>query len=240
MTKQRSDNRSYNQKRPLQLERHYTRYAPGSVLISCGHTKVLCTATIEQGVPPFLRDSGTGWLSAEYSMLPSATHTRNRREVSKGKTSGRTSEIQRLIGRSLRAVIDFEVLGERSISIDCDVLQADGGTRTASITGGMLALHDAVQYALAKGILAQNPIKEWCSAISVGICDGEAIVDLDYEEDSSAEVDLNVVMTESAKFIEIQGTAEAQAFSRDQMNQMLDLAEGSILELISELKQAIA
>ncbi len=240
MSKQRSENRSYNQKRPLQLERQYTRYAPGSVLVSCGHTKVLCTATIENYVPRFLKDSGKGWLSAEYSMLPSATHTRNRREVSKGKCSGRTSEIQRLIGRSLRAVIDFEALGERSISIDCDVLQADGGTRTASITGGMLALHDAVQVAIQNGDMASSPLKEWCAAISVGICDGEAIVDLDYEEDSTADVDLNVVMTESARFIEIQGTAEAQAFSRDEMNQMLDLAQGSIQELITELKQSIA
>ena len=240
MSKPRLDERSYKQKRPLQLERQFTRYAPGSVLISCGHTKVLCTATIENSVPPFLRDTGSGWLSAEYAMLPSATHTRNRREVNKGKCSGRTSEIQRLIGRALRAVIDFDVLGERSIAIDCDVLQADGGTRTASITGGMLALVDAVNHSIAEGVLDKSPIKEWCSAVSVGICDGQALLDLNYEEDSAAEVDLNVVMTESGRFIEIQGTAEEQAFSRSQMNEMLDLAELGITELITEIKQSIA
>ena len=220
----------------LKIERNYTRYAPGSVLISCGETRVLCTATVEESVPRFLRDSGQGWLTAEYSMLPSATHTRVRREVQKGHCSGRTSEIQRLIGRSLRAIVDLEKLGERSITIDCDVLQADGGTRTASISGAMLALHDAVSVLIQDGLLQESPITSWCAAVSVGIVDGQPLLDLNYDEDSSADVDMNVVMTESGQFIEVQGTAEHHPFSKSEMDIMLELAQDGILGIISDLK----
>lgn len=230
----RQDQRQYSQHRPIKIERNYTKHAGGSVLISVGETKVLCTACLEEGVPGFLRNTGKGWLSAEYSLLPSSTHTRCRREVSKGKVSGRTSEIQRLIGRALRAAIDFDALGERMISIDADVLQADGGTRTAAITGAMIALEDGVKKWLATGELDQNPIKERVAAISVGKVAGELMVDLCYEEDSDAELDMNVVMTQDGKLIEVQGTAEKSAISRQELNALLDLSENAIQAIFQE------
>lgn len=233
----RSNNRKLSELRPLKIERGYTKYAPGSVLISFGDTKVLCTATIEEKTPPFLRDTKEGWLTAEYSLLPSATHTRNSREVAKGKPSGRTSEIQRLIGRALRSVLDMKLLGERTIYIDCDVIQADGGTRTASITGGMVAIKDAVDYLLSHHLIKKNPIKEYIAAISVGIVKGEVMLDLAYEEDSACDVDMNVVMTESGKFIEIQGTAENAPFSDKELEKMLDLAKSGIKSILSEIKK---
>jgi ribonuclease PH len=232
----RLNNREKHTAREISIIRNYTKYMPGSVLISYGDTKVLCTAAIEDRVPPFLRNSGKGWLTAEYGLLPSATHTRVRREVSKGKPSGRTNEIQRLIGRSLRAVVDLSAIGERTISIDCDVIQADGGTRTASVTGGMIALWDAVNSLKEEGSLTKNPIKEFLGAVSVGVCNGEVICDLDYEEDSSAEVDMNVVMTESGGFVELQGTAELVPFNQDVLNEMLTVARGSIEKIISDVK----
>jgi len=230
----RQDQRHYSQHRPITIEKNYTKHAGGSVLISVGETKVLCTACLEENVPGFLRNSGKGWLSAEYSLLPSSTHTRCRREVSKGKVSGRTSEIQRLIGRALRAAIDFEALGERMISIDADVIQADGGTRTAAITGAMIALEDAVKKWLATGELETNPIKERVADISVGKVAGELMVDLCYEEDSEAELDMNVVMTQAGKLIEVQGTAEKSAISRDELNKLLDLSENAIKAIFLE------
>ncbi|MGE4169189.1 MAG: ribonuclease PH [Candidatus Margulisiibacteriota bacterium] len=233
----RLDNRSNAEMRPLSIQRSFTRYAPGSVLIAFGETKVLCTATIEEKVPPFLRDKGTGWLSAEYSLLPSSTHTRSQREVNKGKASGRTNEIQRLIGRSLRAVLDFDLLGERTIHIDADVIQADGGTRTAAITGGMIALYDAVVWMQRNGHLKVSPIKEWLAAISVGVVRGQVVCDLCYEEDSQAEVDMNVVMTESGRFVEIQGTAEQEPFAQDTLQKMLATASGTLSEMITRIKQ---
>ena len=235
MTK-RIDGRDNHQIRPISVQRGYTKHAPGSVLISYGDTKVLCTATIENSVPRFLKGQGTGWLTAEYSMLPGSTHTRANREVSRGKASGRTSEIQRLIGRALRAVINFEALGERTIYIDADVIQADGGTRTASITGGMIALSDAVDKLLKTGDLTENPIQEWIAAISVGKQDGEFIADLCYEEDSTAGLDMNIVMTESGRFVEVQGTAEKETFSRDELNLLLDVSENAIQQIFSQVK----
>ena len=230
----RQNQRQHSQHRPIKIERNYTKHAGGSVLISVGETKVLCTACLEEGVPGFLRNTGKGWLSAEYSLLPSSTHTRCRREVSKGKVSGRTSEIQRLIGRALRAAIDFDALGERMISIDADVLQADGGTRTAAITGAMIALEDGVKKWLATGDLDQNPIKERVAAISVGKVAGELMVDLCYEEDSNAELDMNVVMTQDGNLIEVQGTAEKSAISRKELNALLDLSENAIQAIFQE------
>ncbi len=231
----REGNRDNQSHRLIQVTRQFTKYALGSVLVEYGDTKVLCTATVEDRVPPFLRDMGQGWLTAEYSMLPSSTHTRSRREVSKGKPSGRTSEIQRLIGRSLRAILDFETLGERTIYIDADVLQADGGTRTAAITGGMVALNDAVTELVNAGHISSNPIKEWIAAISVGKYQGEIITDLNYIEDSNAELDMNLVMTESGQFVEIQGTAETSPISKDELDQLLEhgrLAISSILKVV--------
>lgn len=222
--------------REISVIRNYTKYAPGSVLISFGDTKVLCTATIEEKVPRFLKDQGVGWLTAEYSMLPGASHDRINREVQKGKPSGRTSEIQRLIGRSLRAVIDFEALGERTIFIDADVLQADGGTRTAAITGGMVALIDAVGSLQREGKLLKNPIIERLAAVSVGIVGGEYVSDLCYEEDSNAELDMNIVMTESGKFIEIQGTAEKAPFSKTQLDDLLAVSEKAIQKILKAVK----
>eukprot|EP01047_Picozoa_sp_COSAG01_P000110 COSAG01_NODE_1_length_100484_cov_170.446142_110_plen_241_part_00 len=224
----RQDQRQLNETRKISIERNYTKHAAGSVLISCGDTKVLCTACLEEGVPRFLKNTGKGWLTAEYSLLPSSTHTRCRREVAKGKVSGRTSEIQRLIGRSLRAAIDFDALGERMICLDADVLQADGGTRTAAITGCMIALQDAIASWIASGELSESPIKENIAAISVGKVDGELMVDLCYEEDSEAELDMNIVMTESGKIIEVQGTAEKSAIAREELNALLDLSENAI------------
>lgn len=232
-------NRSPMQMRPVTIERNYTRYAQGSVLICIGETKVLCTASIEDRVPPFLKGSGQGWITAEYALLPSATHTRNPREVTKGKPSGRTNEIQRLIGRALRNAVDLNKLGERSITIDTDVLQADGGTRTAAITGGMVALYDAIQKLLAEGILKENPLTDFIAAVSVGIVEGKVVCDLCYEEDSQADVDMNVVMTETGKFVEIQGTSEKSAFSHGQLDMMLDTAANAIKQLILQLKNSL-
>jgi ribonuclease PH len=226
--------------RSVRITRQYTRHAEGSVLIEFGDTKVLCTASVEENVPPFLKGKGQGWVTAEYGMLPRSTHTRMRREAAQGKQSGRTQEIQRLIGRSLRAVVDLAALGERQIVIDCDVIQADGGTRTASITGAFVALADAINGLIAAGKLSASPIREHVAAISVGVYKGTAVLDLDYPEDSDCETDMNVVMTGSGKFVEVQGTAEGEAFSRAEMNTLLDLAEKGISELISMQKTALA
>lgn len=237
----RHDGRKNTAIRDVSFETDYLLYPEGSVLVTFGQTKVIVNATVEAHVPPFLRDTGTGWVTAEYSMLPRATHTRNRRESSKGKVTGRTMEIQRLIGRSLRSVIDLEKLGERSIVVDCDVIQADGGTRTASITGAFIAMTLAVNTLIENGELTSNPVKEHLAAVSVGkLPSGELVTDLDYIEDSSADVDCNVVMTESMQLVEIQGTGEEATFSRKELNELLDLAETSIKELIHLQKQALA
>lgn len=228
----RKDGRTADSLRNVVITRNFTRYAEGSVLVEFGETKVICTASVEEGVPPFLRGKGTGWVTAEYAMLPRATHTRSSRESSKGKVGGRTHEIQRLIGRSLRAVTDMAVLGERCIHIDCDVIQADGGTRTASITGAWVALADAVKGLLAKGVITANPLKEAVAAVSVGIVGGAAVLDLDYSEDSAAEVDMNIVMTTSERFVEVQGTAEAEPFTQTQMDEMRSLAVHGIRQLL--------
>ncbi|MCM2264058.1 MAG: ribonuclease PH [Desulfuromonadales bacterium] len=209
----RSNNRKTDQLRPVSFERNFTRYAEGSVLVSFGDTRVLCTASVEEGVPPFLRGQGKGWVTAEYSMLPRATQTRSPREAARGKQGGRTHEIQRLIGRALRAVVDFEALGERTVVIDCDVLQADGGTRTAAITGAWVALADAFDRLLATGKLARSPLRDSVAAVSVGIVAGQARLDLDYSEDSGAAVDMNIVMTGDGRFVELQGTAEDEPFT---------------------------
>jgi ribonuclease PH len=239
----RSFERSASQLRPVRFHRQYTKHAEGSVLVEMGHTKVLCTASVEEKVPPFLKGKGSGWVTAEYGMLPRATHTRGNREAASGKQSGRTQEIQRLIGRSLRAVTDTSILGERQVTIDCDVLQADGGTRCASITGAMVALADAVAGLRAKGLLAADPLRDFVAAVSVGIVDGEAVLDLDYEEDSSCDTDMNVVMTGAGHFVEVQGTAEGAPFTREQMAKLLDLATRGIADLIalqrSSLQRAI-
>jgi len=236
----RNDGRINGALRPVCITRNFTKHAEGSVLVEFGDTRVICTASIEESVPPFLRGKGTGWVTAEYSMLPRATHTRSSREAAKGKQSGRTLEIQRLIGRSLRAVTDLTALGERSITIDCDVIQADGGTRTASITGAYVALHDALSTLLAKGLIAQIPLKEAVAAVSVGIIDGEAMLDLNYLEDSSAEVDMNFVMTSSSRFVEVQGTAEAEPFTVEQMDAMRELATEGIGRLFAIQNEALA
>ncbi|KKW66988.1 ribonuclease PH [Lampropedia cohaerens] len=236
---QRTAARTATALRPTTIERQYTRYAEGSVLISAGHTKVLCTASVEERVPPHKKGTGEGWVTAEYGMLPRATHTRGAREAAKGKQSGRTQEIQRLIGRSLRAVFDLQALGERTLHLDCDVLQADGGTRTAAITGAWVAAYDAVQWLLAQGLIQQSPIREAVAATSVGIVQGQALLDLEYVEDSACDTDMNVVMTESGNFVEVQGTAEGAAFSRAQMNALLDLADAGIRELIALQRSAL-
>lgn len=220
----RDDGRHHDQLRPISFQRNFTRYAEGSVLVSCGETRVLCNASVEERVPPFMRGEGRGWVTAEYSMLPRATHTRSSREAARGKISGRTQEIQRLIGRSLRAVTDLKMLGERSILIDCDVIQADGGTRTASITGAYVALHEALSGLVAAGTLAQLPLKDSVAAISVGIVAGEPLLDLNYDEDFRAEVDMNFVITGSGKFVEVQGTAEEEPFSADELDALRNLA----------------
>ncbi len=235
----RNDGRTNDALRPVRITRNFTKHAEGSVLIEFGDTRVICTASVEESVPPFLRGKGTGWVTAEYSMLPRATHTRSSREAAKGKQSGRTLEIQRLIGRSLRAVTDLAALGERSITIDCDVIQADGGTRTASITGAYVALHDALSTLTSKGLLQQIPLKEAVAAVSVGIIAGEAVLDLNYIEDSSAEVDMNFVMTSSSRFVEVQGTAEAEPFTVEQMDAMRDLASSGIKQLFDIQRQAL-
>ncbi|TJZ72038.1 ribonuclease PH [Chitiniphilus eburneus] len=236
----RPSHRQPSQLRPVRITRHYTRHAEGSVLVEFGDTKVICTASVEESVPPFLKGKGQGWVTAEYGMLPRSTNSRMRREAAQGKQSGRTQEIQRLIGRSLRAVVDLQRLGERQIVIDCDVIQADGGTRTASITGAFVALCDAVNGLLAAGKLNANPIRDHIAAISVGVYRGQTVLDLDYVEDSDCDTDMNVVMTGAGRFVEIQGTAEGEAFSRDEMNALLDLAEAGIAQLISLQKQALA
>lgn len=236
----RHDGRAVQELRPIIIETNVFKHPEGSVVINFGDTKVICSATIEDSVPPFLRGEGTGWVTAEYSMLPRATNTRNRRESAKGKLSGRTMEIQRLIGRSLRAVIDLEKLGERSIIIDCDVVQADGGTRTASITGGFVALRLAINTLLSTGELSSDPIKEHLAAISVGLLpDGSVVTDLDYQEDSSAAVDMNLVMTESGRFVEIQGTGEESTFNDEQLNALILHGKAGIEELISYQKEAL-
>jgi ribonuclease PH len=235
----REDGRKYDQLRPVTITRNYTNHAEGSVLIEIGNTKVICTASVEEKVPPFLKKSGKGWVTAEYGMLPRSTTDRMRREATAGKQGSRTVEIQRLIGRSLRSIVDMEILGERSIKIDCDVIQADGGTRTASITGAFVALHDAITFLLDKKLIKQTPIKEFCSAISVGIVDDKTHLDLMYIEDSTAQVDMNVIMTESGKFIELQGTAEGDPFDEDQMQEMTLVAKKGISELITMQKESL-
>ena len=231
--------RSADSLRSVSIIREFTKHAEGSVLISCGDTKVICTATVEESVPPFLRGKGTGWVTAEYAMLPRATHTRSSREAAKGKQSGRTLEIQRLIGRSLRAVVDLDALGERSILIDADVIQADGGTRTAAITGSYVALMDAINALLKSGKLERSPIKEAVAAVSVGIVDGSVLLDLEYQEDSRAEVDMNFVITESGRFVEVQGTAEAEPFTLEQMDAMRISALSGIKQLIDLQREAL-
>lgn len=240
MTPYQRMDRHAHELRALTLTPHFLPQAEGSVLIECGQTKVICTASVEESVPPFLRGQGKGWVTAEYGMLPRSTNSRMRREAAAGKQSGRTQEIQRLIGRSLRAVVDMDKLGERQILIDCDVIQADGGTRTASITGAFVALQLAVNQLLAKGLLSENPIKEAVAAISVGVYQGQALLDLDYVEDSGCDTDMNIVMTASGRMVEVQGTAEGEAFSRAELNQLLDLGEAGIQTLLSLQQQAIA
>lgn len=235
----RTSQRLPEQMRPITITCHFTKYAEGSVLIAFGDTKVLCTASIVPGVPRFLKDSGQGWLTAEYGMLPRATHERNDREASRGKQGGRTLEIQRLIGRSLRTAVDLKALGENTITIDCDVLQADGGTRTAAITGSCVALYDAISHLQRAGRLTRNPFKQWVAAISVGLRDNTPLLDLDYEEDSKADMDMNVVMSEQGEFIEVQGTAEKSTFNQQQLNALLDLAREGITSLMTKQKSAI-
>ena len=234
----RIDNRENNQLRPISFVRNFTKHAEGAVLVSYGDTKVLCTASIETQVPRWLKGTGKGWITAEYGMLPRATHERTQREAAKGKQSGRTQEIQRLIGRSLRAMVDLEKLGENTIHIDCDVLQADGGTRTASITGAAVALVDALEKLQAAKKLKADPLVGLVAAVSVGIKNGEVLLDLNYSEDSSCDTDLNVVMTQKGEFIEIQGTAEEKPFTRAQVDEMLAIAEEAIKQLIAE-QQAV-
>ena len=236
----RPSERTSNQIRPVTFTRDYTMHAEGSVLVEFGNTKVLCTATVESGVPRFMKGQGKGWVNAEYSMLPRATHTRCGREAARGKQGGRTMEIQRLIARSLRAAIDLSALGENTITIDCYVIQADGGTRTASISGACVALVDALTHMRNKGMINSNPLKYMIAAISVGIYKGEAISDLEYIEDSVAETDMNVVMTETGKLIEVQGTAEGEPFSFEELDTLTGLAKNSILEIIDAQKKALA
>ncbi len=229
----RSAGRAPDELRPVKIQRGYTKHAEGSVLVSFGDTQVLCTASVEEKVPPHKRGSGQGWVTAEYGMLPRSTHTRSDREAARGKQSGRTQEIQRLIGRSMRSVFDLAVLGERTIHLDCDVLQADGGTRTAAITGAFVAAHDAVSWLLGQGRIAASPIRDFVAAISVGVVQGTPLLDLEYIEDSACDTDMNVVMTGSGGFVEVQGTAEGVPFSRAEMDRLLALADQGIAELIA-------
>ncbi|OCG18964.1 ribonuclease PH [Gilliamella sp. Fer1-1] len=235
----RPSGRSAEQIRPIKITRHYTKHAEGSVLVEFGETKVLCNATVDEGVPRFLKGKNQGWVTAEYGMLPRATNSRTQREAAKGKQTGRTMEIQRLIARSLRAMIDLELLGEYTITLDCDVIQADGGTRTASITGACVALNDAINNMVAEGKIKQNPIKSLVAAVSVGIVDGQALCDLEYIEDSNAETDMNVVMTDDGRIIEIQGTAEGEPFSHEELLTLLGLAKNGITAIIDAQKQAL-
>ncbi|HEX7013184.1 MAG TPA: ribonuclease PH [Steroidobacteraceae bacterium] len=237
--KPRPSGRAPDELRPIRLTRHFTRHAEGSVLVEFGDTRVLCTASVEDGVPQFLRNTGQGWVTAEYGMLPRATHTRSRREAAVGKQGGRTLEIQRLIGRALRAVIDLKALGERTITIDCDVLQADGGTRTASITGGYVALVDAIDTLVRRGDLRESPIHGQVAAVSVGIWSGQPVLDLDYAEDSEAETDMNVVMNNGGGFVEVQGTAEGHALRRHELDELLNLAAGGIQQLLARQLEAL-
>jgi ribonuclease PH len=236
---QRSYDRTFDEIRPVKISRQFTNMPEGSVLIEIGETRVLCTASVEEKVPPFQKGSGKGWVTAEYAMIPRATQTRTQREASKGKLTGRTMEIQRLIGRALRSVVDLKKLGERTIWLDCDVLQADGGTRTAAITGAYVALIDAIQYLLEKKLIRTNPIQDTLAAISVGKVQGQVVLDLAYEEDSQAEVDMNVVMTGAGKFVEIQGTAEETPFGREDLDEFLQLAEKGIRKLMEVQKSAV-
>jgi ribonuclease PH len=235
----RPSQRQPNQLRTIRITRNYTKHAEGSVLIECGDTKVICTASVEERIPSHKKGSGEGWVTAEYGMLPRSTGERMGREASKGKQSGRTQEIQRLIGRSLRAVIDLKKLGERTIQLDCDVIQADGGTRTASITGAFVALHDAINGLMKKGLLKETPLKDFIAAISVGIYQGTPVLDLDYVEDSACDTDMNVVMLGNGNFVEVQGTAEGHAFSRAEMNSLLDLAQAGISQIIEKQRAAL-
>jgi ribonuclease PH len=235
----RPSQRKPDQLRAIRITRHYTKHAEGSVLIECGDTKVICTASVEERVPPHKKGSGEGWVTAEYGMLPRSTGERMSREAAKGKQSGRTQEIQRLIGRSLRAVVDLQKLGERTIQIDCDVIQADGGTRTASITGAFVALHDAVTGLMGKGLVKETPLKDFIAAISVGIYQGTPVLDLDYVEDSACDTDMNVVMLGSGHFVEVQGTAEGHPFSREEMDTLLELAKNGIAQLIEMQRTAL-
>ena len=235
----RPSKRQPDELRNIRITRRYTRHAEGAVLIEAGDTKVLCTVSVEDKVPPFLKGKGQGWLTAEYGMLPRATNTRGDREAARGKQSGRTQEIQRLIGRALRAVVDLGALGERTMQIDCDVIQADGGTRTASITGAFVAVHDAVSHLLDRKLLAASPIRDFVAAVSVGVYQGTPVLDLDYPEDSACDTDMNVVMTGSGGLIEVQGTAEGAPFSRAEMNALLDLAQKGIGQLIAAQKAAL-
>lgn len=236
----RPSSRQNNELRSISISRRYTRHAEGSVLVAFGDTKVLCTASVDEKVPPFLRGKNQGWLTAEYGMLPRSTNERMKREAAAGKQSGRTLEIQRLIGRSLRSVVDLSKLGERTIQVDCDVIQADGGTRTASITGAFVAVHDAVTLLMQKGLLEASPIRDFVAAISVGMREGTPVLDLDYSEDCDCDTDMNVVMAASGAFVEVQGTAEGEPFSRAEMDAMLNLAEVGIRDLIAKQKRALA
>jgi ribonuclease PH len=237
--KRRPSGRAVDELRPIRITRRFTRHAEGSVLVEFGDTRVLCTASIEETVPPFMRNTGRGWVTAEYGMLPRATHTRSRREASTGKQGGRTLEIQRLIGRALRAVVDLKALGERTVTLDCDVLQADGGTRTAAITGSYVALVDAVNTLIRKGTLRDSPIHGQVAAVSVGIWAGMPVVDLDYAEDSDAETDMNIVMNNGGGFIEVQGTAEGHAFRRNELDELLNLAANAIGQLLAKQLEAL-
>ena len=235
----RSDKRKPNELREVRIVRNYTKHAEGSVMIECGDTRVICTASVDEKVPAFLKGKNQGWVTAEYGMLPRSTGTRIQREAASGKQSGRTQEIQRLIGRALRAVVDLQKLGERTIQIDCDVIQADGGTRTASITGAFVALHDAVSTVLKRKTIALSPLTDFVAAVSVGICEGTPVLDLDYREDSACDTDMNVVMTGSGGIVEIQGTAEGEPFSRGQLDAMLDLARSGVRQLVARQKAAL-
>lgn len=235
----RANGRRPDELRQVRIQRGFTRHAEGSVLIAIGATQVLCTASVEDGVPAFLRNSGRGWLTAEYGMLPRSTHTRTRREAAEGKQSGRTQEIQRLVGRSLRAVTDLALLGERTIRIDCDVLQADGGTRCASITGACIALADAIRWCKERDLVSGEPLKDFVAAVSVGIVEGVAMLDLDYNEDSACDTDMNIVMTGAGGFVEMQGTAEGAPFARAQLDALIALGEGGIAHLVAEQEQSL-
>jgi ribonuclease PH len=235
----RTSGRAADQLRTLKITRHFTLHAEGSVLVEFGNTKVLCTASVEEGVPGFLKGKGQGWVTAEYGMLPRSTHTRSAREAARGKQTGRTQEIQRLIGRSLRAVTDLAALGERQVTLDCDVIQADGGTRCASITGACVALHDAFDGLVKSGKLAANPLRDFVAAVSVGIVDGVPVLDLDYQEDSSCDTDMNIVMTGSGGMVEVQGTAEGAPFSRAELNALLTLGDKGIAEIVAAQKSAL-